>query len=252
MRPGSGTEIVFRSCSSICVFSCRCRWGHCCFWARDVKPLTNIGYIIGHIAMEIEISFGWWRERNQRDYVIKGDPRKRSISERVHEILRNDIPHIVAKGVALDPYRPLDEFPDLYGRFMDIRSADDAIKFVRTFGPLTLEGMRGKGESIRQIEGQARGMAEGNLHVGFEVCSITAQLFAGYDGLRLRVVPNNLLDALWLQYAQAKAAGLANRCRNPECQRLFATGPDAGRRRGAEFCSVECKTKFHSLKRSRP
>jgi hypothetical protein len=36
-----------------------------------------------------------------------------------------------------------------------------------------------------------------------------------------------------------------------EIAKLFATGLDAKRRKGAKFCSNECKTKFNSLKRSR-
>jgi hypothetical protein len=78
---------------------------------------------------------------------------------------------------------------------------------------------------------------------------MNARLVGAHDGIRLQVEPSNLLDALWFQYAQASFKGLTNRCK--QCDQLFATGPNAKRRRGAEFCSVECKTKFHSLERSR-
>jgi hypothetical protein len=90
----------------------------------------------------------------------------------------------------------------------------------------------------------------GNLHVGMVFAQLNASLVAERDGLHLKIAPTDLLEALWLQFAQAVSKGLANRCK--QCEALFATGPDAKRRRGAEFCSLECKTKYHSLKRSRP
>jgi hypothetical protein len=202
--------------------------------------------------VQVEIRFNWWRERDPSDYVVKGDHRRRPSFT---DILHDGLPSIAAKGVRLEPYQPLKEFPDLFAQFAAIQSADDAIKFVKNFGPLTERGLptergsQGKGDTFTIIVGQSQAMASGTLHVGSVLCSLNTGLVAGHDGIHLIAEPNNLLDALWLQYAEARAAGLANRCK--QCKRLFATGPDAGRRRGAEFCSIECKTKYHSLQRSR-
>jgi hypothetical protein len=91
-------------------------------------------------------------------------------------------------------------------------------------------------------------MAADNLHIGFVICNLNARLVADHSGLRLQAELTNLLDALWLQFAQAKSKGLANRCE--QCGKLYATGPNTKRRRHTKFCSVECKTKYHSLKRS--
>lgn len=201
--------------------------------------------------MQTEISFGWWRERNQKDYEIKNAGNRPTFTG----IIRDDWPRIRAKGAALDPYRPLDEFPDLYERFAKIKSEADAIKFVRAYGPLTCDGLNGKGDTIFLIQRQAESMAAGNVLAGaamldgVALCNLNAVLAADHDGLHLRIEPSNLRDALWLQFADAAFKGLANRCK--QCKRLFATGPDAGRRRKAQFCSIECKTKYHSLKRSR-
>jgi hypothetical protein len=195
--------------------------------------------------METEISFGWWRERDPKDYEIKNAGNRPTFAG----ILRDDWPRIRAKGIALDPYNPIDEFPDLYERFARVRSEADVIKFVRAYGPLTHDGLGGKGDTIQKVQRQAESMAAGNLHVGLVLCNLDAVLAADHDGIHLRVKPANLLDALWLQFAQAASKGLANRCK--QCKAVFATGPDTKRRKGAEFCSVECKTKFHSLKRSR-
>src|SRR5262249_45184831 len=116
------------------------------------------------------------------------------------------------------------------------------------------DGLQGKGDIIHVIQRQAEGMAAGRLPpyglpVEWVLCDLHATLAAGHEGIHLRVEPTNLRDALWLQFAEAASLGLANRCK--KCKELFAPGRDAKRRKGAEFCSVECKTKFHSLKRSR-
>src|SRR5262249_48236271 len=145
-------------------------------------------------------------------------------------ILRDDWSRIVAKGIALDPYRPIDDHPNPYARFAKVRSEDDVIKFVRAYGPLTNDGLGGKGDTIFKILRQAESMAAGNLHVGLVLCTLNAGLVAAHNGIQLNVVPTDLLDALWLQFAQAQSKGRANRCK--QCFRLFATGPDAERRRG--------------------
>jgi hypothetical protein len=201
--------------------------------------------------MEAEIGFSWWRERNPRDYEeINADaPFPSSFVDEI----RDDKGHrIVAKGVRLEAYRPIDEFPDLFQLYAKVRSQEDAVKFVRTFGPLTEEGLPGrKGDDVQKVLVLAQAMAAGRLggEFGLPVCSLNARLVAEHDGIHLRVEPTNLLEALWFQFADAVKRGQASRCR--QCKTLFTTGPDAKRRRGAEFCSIECKTKFHSLKRSR-
>jgi hypothetical protein len=206
--------------------------------------------------MQADLNFTWFRERDPRDYKdIMPELRREKLPRISDYILKDQISRIVAKGVAVESYQPLDKFPDLYARFADIRSQDDAAKFIRTFGPLTEEGLpKGKGDDLFDVLRQAQCMAAGNLLVFTQLnpvfTQLNASLVAERDGLHLKIAPTNLLEALWLQFAQAVSKGLANRCK--QCEALFATGPDAKRRRGAEFCSIECKTKYHSLKRSRP
>jgi len=201
--------------------------------------------------MQADISFTWFRERNPRDYEEIMPELRRERPSFVGRILHGRVPRIIAKGVSYEQYKPLEQFPDLYARFAKLRSQEDVVKFVRTFGPLTEEGLhKGKGDDLFMGLRMAESMAAGNLPVGWApVCTLNATLVADHDGIHLKVEPTNLLDALWLQFARAASKGLTNRCR--QCKALFATGADAKRRKGAEFCSVECKTKFHSLKRSR-
>jgi hypothetical protein len=200
--------------------------------------------------MQADIRFSWWRERNQRDYEeIKPEAfRQRPLFAEVVE--HDRVPRIIAKGACLERYEPLKEWPDLYERFARLRTQSDAVKFVRTFGPLTTRGLpEGKGDSLYTVLRQAESMAAGTLNIGLVVCSLNARLVADHDAIRLLAEPADLADALWLQFAQAKSKGLANLCK--QCNSLFATGPETRRRKGAQFCSVECKTKHHSLKRSR-
>jgi hypothetical protein len=200
--------------------------------------------------MEAEVRFTWWRERNPRDYEEINAKAPFPQTSFVDGILDENEHRIVAKGVRVEAYRPIEEFPDLFKRYAQVRSQQDAVKFVRTFGPLTEDGLPGrKGDSVFKVLRQAECMAAGNLHLGFVFSQLNARMTAEHDGLHLHVEPSNLLEALWFQFADAVKRGQANRCRH--CKALFATGPDAKRRKGAEFCSVECKIKHHSLKRSR-
>jgi hypothetical protein len=200
--------------------------------------------------MQADLNFTWFRERNPRDYKEIMPELRRERPTFTEYVLKDRTARIVAKGVSLESYQPLEKFPDLYAKFAELRSQDDAAKFIGTFGPLTEEGLpEGKGDDLFMMLSQAQSIAARNLHVGIVFTRLNASLVAERDGLHLKIAPANLLEALWLQFAQAVSKGLANRCK--ECGGLFATGPDAKRRRGAQFCSLECKTKYHSKIRSR-
>jgi hypothetical protein len=200
--------------------------------------------------MQADVRFTWFRERDLRNYKeIKPELRRETPTMEGY-VLKDRVARIVAKGVGLERYEPLKEFPGLFASFAKLRSQEDVVEFIRRFGPLTEEGLpKGKGDNLFRMLRQAENMAAGNLHVGIVLTKLNAILVAEHDGIHLRVEPANLLEALWFQFAQAASKGLANRCK--QCGALFATGPDAKRRRGAEFCSLECKTEYHSKIRSR-
>jgi hypothetical protein len=215
----------------------------------DGCPRYNfIGDTKGDIKLraEVEIVFTWWRERDRCDYEVIDAPRSgRSGMALLDEVaLSVEADRIVPKRKCLDRYQPLDEFhefPTLWEQFARIKKRENAIEFVRAYGPLTSEGLRGKGDIIADIMSEAESMRRGSVGV--------TKLYAQIDNGRIRVRPGNLLDAIWLQYTKAKSEGRANRC--PQCERIFAKGPDAGRRKDAIFCSVECKDTAKSRKRSR-
>src|SRR5215472_885580 len=65
---------------------------------------------------------------------------------------------IVRNGGELRPYRPL-RSPDLFCRFYSMATSEEGLmEFVEQFGPLTNEGLRGKGEHVPRIIDAAQSM----------------------------------------------------------------------------------------------
>ncbi len=189
---------------------------------------------------EAEIVFTWWRERDPRNYeVVEGRESGRPLLDAAPTSI--DPTRIKPNRKCLDRYRPLDEFQTLWERFARIEKREDAVEFVRAYGPLSREGLRGKGDAIVDILLEAESMQSGSIGKVTLDASVA-------DGT-LRISPRSLLDAIWLQYTKIKSEGRANRC--PQCRALFAKGPDTGRRADAKFCSDECRVKLNSLARSR-
>jgi hypothetical protein len=150
---------------------------------------------------------------------------------------------IVRNDGKLLPYQPL-KIGDLFERFSRIKTEEDVLKFIEKFGPLTHQGLRGKGDVVEELIAEARDMRSrirkplGKLNVTIDTMD---------DETRLRVRPGCLLDAIWLQYAQANTP--SREC--PQCHERFLVGAAAGRRSDAKYCSPECRVKFNSLERSR-
>src|SRR5437899_3337524 len=56
---------------------------------------------------------------------------------------------IVRNGGSLLPYEPLSpKIGNLFERFSRIKTEEDVLKFVETYGPLTQNGLRGKGDIV--------------------------------------------------------------------------------------------------------
>jgi hypothetical protein len=62
----------------------------------------------------------------------------------------------------------------------------------------------------------------------------------GTEKLDLKMVPDSLIDALWLQFSQAVAGGARPR-QCAQCASWFAYGVGVGRRRSAHHCSDRCR-----------
>ena len=113
---------------------------------------------------------------------------------------------IVPKRKCLDRYQPLEEFPTLWERFARIEKREDAIRFVRTFGPLSQAGLRGKGDIIYDILREAESMRRESIG--------PTKLYAKIDNGQLRVNPAFSRRDLSAIY-EGQIRGPRNRC--PQC-----------------------------------
>jgi hypothetical protein len=150
---------------------------------------------------------------------------------------------IVGNGGSLQRNRPM-RFETLFVYFSQIETDEGILKFVERHGPLTLNGLRGKGDDVLKLINEAKDMRS---RVSKPLKLNAMVLYTGGE-TQLRVTPACLLDAIWLQYAQANAHSLE--CRNPRCRKRFLVGAAADRRADTVYCSNECRVKFNSLKRS--
>jgi hypothetical protein len=155
---------------------------------------------------------------------------------------------IVRNGGTLQMYQPLN-IPNLFSHFTSLaRSEDGVLKFVQRYGPLTRGGLGKGGDVVEAIIKEAESMAQALRGGGVSrmMTKFNAWIVADQTGMRFKVSPTSLLDAIWLQFVQSKSK--FRECL--QCGELFMHG--VGARRGdAKFCSDECRIKYNSLERSR-
>jgi hypothetical protein len=156
--------------------------------------------------------------------------------------------------------RPLDE-PQLFRAFAELDgSSEGCAEFASQYGPLTEKGnddTAGDPLSVwrQQISWMRSAVQLGEQNLlelrkrleGVPIAELVAMIRPDALGGRPQLVhvPVDLLNALRLQLLHMVASDQPVRvCR--WCHVWFATGPKAGRRRGAVFCSVQCKTDYHN------
>jgi hypothetical protein len=225
------------------------------------------------LQAQLLINFEWWRDAAGYRLVLDTTPPDPEEELVYHPLgIRIVSPYIkplrlVRLGGDLIPYRPLERFETLFRIFAnDVRTARDVLAFAQKFGSLTGDGLEmNVGEPAYQTVVHAEGMREflsfasGSKQLlarGIEAqmnplgqIGVAIALDAETTRPKLRLSPSSLLDALWLQFAQALAGGSSLRqCQH--CGGWFETGDGTGRRRDAKFCSNEHRVIFNSLKRS--
>jgi hypothetical protein len=209
---------------------------------------------------ELTFDFKWYRDAAGYR-LIPAKPITLRRGQSILDIPSNQIQpaRILRKGGPLQSYRPLDEFPTLFRHFIQAsRTEAGVLGFVQKFGPLThaalqrRDGIR-NGDVVLDIIDSAEEMVKllrGGI-VAMPLKQLNASVVTEADGIRLKVGPACLLDALWLQLAQAKSGGKASFRECLQCHTLFATGVGTDRRADAKFCSDKCRITFNSLERSR-
>ena len=142
----------------------------------------------------------------------------------------------------------LSEYPTLYTEFANVRGDVQLLAFITEYGSLT-----SKNEIPKLLEA-AEDMRDWLSREKSPLRSVTdlkASLIRDRSSGNAVITysPTTLLDALWLQLAQALSGGTQFR-RCEKCNIRFPVG-GKGRRLVARFCSDQCRIEFNSLKRSR-
>jgi hypothetical protein len=137
----------------------------------------------------------------------------------------------------------LSNYPKLFAEFANVRRSEELLNFITQYGPLT------KSNEIPQLldaAKQIKGCWSGKKLPSYPIADLKTS--ASAEGIKFR--PARLLDALWLQLAEALSAGTElKQCR--QCGIGFPVGGKSGLRIVAKFCSDECRIDYNSLKRSR-
>lgn len=173
---------------------------------------------------------------------------------------------ITRRGGKLETIRPLDEWPMLFSLFAKkATNITGVVGFMCIAGPLRRAHHGSHGVDAGEIVAEAKTMAglltdleqepvlfRAVFAKGVRMGLLEATLRATPDqaGLRLEIRPRDLIDALWLQFAQHVSSGKRVRaCLH--CGNWFECGPGTPRRADATFCSREHKTAYFSLARSK-
>jgi hypothetical protein len=152
--------------------------------------------------------------------------------------------------------RRLDDYPQLFSDFANVKAPEELLAFVVEHGPLT-QRITGGWESdiVPELLRQAKMMRTrfddraSGVSIAIPLTDVKASLEAD-NSIKYR--PATLLDALWLQFAQSLSEGAIMRvCRLKRCRKRFPVGGKSGKRLVAEFCCDEHRIEFNSLKRSR-
>jgi hypothetical protein len=189
--------------------------------------------------------FTWYKD--PKGYrLIPAKPLKLRKGQSMLDVIATDIQpaRIIRKGGALQHYQPL-KIPNLFRKFIDMSRSDEGVlKFVETYGPLTHDGLRRNGDIVPALIDQAEEMFEvirGRI-VGMPLNKLNVSIVTGYNGeIRLKVTPACLLDALWLQLAQAQSGPSKVKLRFcAQCDKPL----EADKRADAKFCSDKCRVNY--------
>jgi hypothetical protein len=200
---------------------------------------------------DLTFDFTWYKHaRGYRLIPAKPLPLRRGQSILDVQIEDFQPARIVPNGGPLQRYRPLDEFENLFEHFIRKAKSDGGVlEFINAFGPLTNDGLRRGGEVVPRMIEVAEQMAKADRIVAMPLHKLNMSIVKDNGRMGLKISPACLLDALWLQLAQASGSGSFRECAN--CHRPFVAGVRGNRRADARFCSDKCRIEFNSLQRSR-
>jgi len=148
-------------------------------------------------------------------------------------------------------------YPGLFREFAEIDSWKGLLGFIKRFGRLTNEKEGDNAyELADEIRDMRRAIAFADKHKRHPPCTVfdlkaTVVFNSKTRCIEQRVIPQTLLQALWLQFIYARVgAAKLNECRY--CGQQFRAGPGTKRRADAKFCEHKHQVLFNSEKRSNP
>lgn len=200
--------------------------------------------------MDVTLNFTWYKDT--KGYRFVPTTTKRRPGQSILDAKLADIQpaRIVRLGGTLLSYRPFEKVSRLHNQFISLAKTESGVlRFVETFGPLTHEGLRGKGDAVHDVITHAEDMTKvlrGGI-VALPLGPLQTTIQSDRRGvMRLEVRPRSLIDALWFELSQDKSKTDFRECL--ECSKLFQVGGGA-RRVGAIFCSDECRVKHNNKHR---
>jgi len=196
------------------------------------------------VSKMLSLDFTWYRDpKGYRLVPATPIPRRPGQDVLDVRVRSKDIQpaRIVCNGGKLQSYRPLEAgYPKpIVAYFLDVKNEKDLLDFIRRFGPLTLDGLRKNGDVVLDMIDEAKEMSLVRRH-GKIIKYTLNKLNVEIEGLRLKVSPSSLLDALWLQLIQTQDEFKV--CEH--CGELFA-----GKRKDARFCSDHCRMEWNNRRR---
>jgi hypothetical protein len=213
----------------------------------------------------VDINFEWWVDEAGYHLVDAEPDKPEKLMEDGREIFITTLngigrpQHVIANGGRRRPTQPLKHFASLYKDFANLKTPEEVLRFINKYGYLT--EFNGGGDDVpvvlrhaKTLRGWLDNMPRKKLaawigNEGKWVGRLSAELIVDSKGaLRLRIIPNSLLGAIWIQMAYSIAGGITIRgCLH--CGQWFEAG-QGSRRLDAKFCSKEHQRQYNSLKRS--
>jgi hypothetical protein len=222
---------------------------------------------------DILIDFEWWKDPAGYRLIGKQQPAN-LVGELTSDELRSSFlardwgspARIVPKSGKRKSFRPLKKPKDLFNAFKGITTDQDVLQFIQRFGPLTKDGLEtDRGELVKTVKLHLRAFWDWIKHDRSSDRKNVAPLREQVEkfsrlkttltvdelgGLHLRIVPSDLLSALWLHLAKM-LSGDKKLVACQHCGTFFHAGVGTGRRLDAKFCSKEHQIQYNSLQRSR-
>lgn len=160
---------------------------------------------------------------------------------------------LLPKSPHLEDFEPLKEEPAIFRNFAGMAETKEAITtFAERFGPILrgnnslsswIDEMRQMSLTVKQWEvaqntGDYRAVRS-LINVLDLRARISLELTPGIPEPRLSISPQNLLEALWVQFALA-VSGNAQLSQCFHCKAWFQVGGEIGRKHGSLYCSDRC------------